>query len=282
MRANPQTMMRTALAVVFLVGCIVIQQPWDGPESAPDAKPRSATRTIPSVAAVEMPEVKADLAAATKHDGSVSLSAIPQTVATAQGDFDFYVLSLSWSPTHCASDAGGGRDDDMQCRSGRSYGFVLHGLWPQFERGYPENCASDEPRRVSADIVADALKLTPSERLVQHEWKKHGTCSGLTQDDYFASAALAVESVRIPKSFKQPEHLVQTTANEVRRAFLGANPALHQSGILVTCRRNEIAEVRVCLDKELTPRACSKDSLKSHCGARSSRMLAVRGNWPRN
>jgi ribonuclease T2 len=203
-------------------------------------------------------------------------------VASAEGDFDYYVLSLSWSPTHCSSDNASGRDNDLQCRSGRPFGFVLHGLWPQFERGYPEDCASDEPRRVSADIVADALKFTPSERLVQHEWAKHGTCSGLTQDDYFATAALAVESVRIPKAFKQPQQMIQTTANSVRQAFIDANSGLPPSGILVTCRRNEIAEVRVCLDKDLQPRACSKDSLKSHCGGRDARMLAVRGNWPRN
>ncbi len=130
--------------------------------------------------------------------------------------------------------------------------------------------------------MREALALSPSEKLVQHEWEKHGTCSGLTQEDYFAAAELAVESLRVPKAYKQPAQPLVTTANAVRRAFLDANPGLSASDILVTCRRNEIGEVRVCLDKELRPRACSRQVIRSHCGSREARMLDVRGNWPRN
>ena len=277
MPKNPQTMIRTALAVVLMIGLAFIQQRWGG---APTPK-----SSLPSAASTEtqapvQPEASTAPDATTAEAVPVS-TAVPKA-PVSDGDFDFYLLTLSWSPTHCSSDEGAGRDDDLQCRSGRPYGFVLHGLWPQNERGYPESCPSNEPRRVSGDVLKEALKLSPSESLVQHEWEKHGTCSGLAQADYYAAAALALDSVRVPKAFKQPQSVIRITANDVRRAFLDANPGLSQAGILVTCRRNDIGEVRVCLDKELRPRACSRETLKSHCGGREARMLDVRGNWPRN
>ena len=214
---------------------------------------------------------------------SVPARALPVRAAApvSTGDFDFYLLVLSWSPRHCFSEQGRGRDDDLQCRAGRPYGFVLHGLWPEHERGYPENCVSDEPRLVSAEVMHEALKLSPSRQLVQHEWEKHGMCSGLSQADYFAAAGLAVEGLKVPGDYKSPQQVQFTTANDVKRAFLDANPALSPGGILATCRGNEIGEVRVCLDKELRPRACSREVLKEHCGGRDVRLRAVRGHWPR-
>lgn len=205
----------------------------------------------------------------------------PKVVAKAEGDFDYYVLVLSWSPTHCSSDEGRGRDDDLQCRSGRPYGFVLHGLWPQHERGWPQFCSTAGPSEVSDALVDEMLAVMPSERLIQHQWKKHGTCAGLSQDDYFAAAQLAREAVRIPKAYHAPARPLVTTANDVKRAFLDANPAWPNDGISATCGRSQLDEVWVCLDKALHPRSCSAEVRKKHCGGREVRMLSVRGDWPR-
>jgi ribonuclease T2 len=277
MQVNQSSMTRTVLAVLLLVAFAVVggEPGGSGPKSkgtqAPAASPESAA---PPVASVDDAAVSDTSAAAPSPASS--------PVVPSDANFDFYVLTLSWSPTHCSSDAGGGRDDDLQCRSGRPFGFVLHGLWPQHEKGWPEFCDTRAPRRLKDSVMREALALSPSERLVQHEWEKHGSCSGLSQEDYFAAAELAVESLRVPKAYKQPAKPLVTTANAVRRAFLDANPVLSVSDILVTCRRNEIGEVRVCLDKELQPRACSREVIRSHCGSREARMLDVRGNWPRN
>lgn len=200
----------------------------------------------------------------------------------AEQNFDYYVLVLSWSPTHCASDRGRGTDDDLQCRSGRPFGFVLHGLWPQYERGYPQNCSSDEPHKVAESIMARVMAISPSEDLVQHEWEKHGTCSGLSQDDYFDSAERAFSSVVIPERYKRPQQAMTTTPDDVRDAFLSANPKLRRDAVAATCSRNEFAELWVCLDKSsFLPRTCSRDVAKRHCGGREVRMRAVRGDWPR-
>jgi ribonuclease T2 len=168
----------------------------------------------------------------------------------------------------------------MQCRSGRPYGFVLHGLWPQNERGWPEFCRTDE-REVSASNMTAALKLSPSRQLVSHEWEKHGACAGLAQDDYFAAAALAVGAVSVPQAYRAPARPLVTTANDVKRAFLDANPTIPNDGLSATCSRNELGEVWVCLDKNLAPRSCSAEVRRKHCGARQVRMLSVRGDWPR-
>jgi ribonuclease T2 len=242
-----------------------------------------AKREVPAAALNEPAAVPAPARSEVKPAEVPSLApSKPAKVAVpkADGDFDFYLLVLSWSPTHCSSDAGRGRDDDLQCRSGRPYGFVLHGLWPQYERGWPEFCRTDE-RDVSGSNMTAALKLSPSEKLVQHEWEKHGTCSGLSQDDYFAAAALAVDSIKVPKAYKAPNLPIVTRPNDVKRAFLDANRAIPNDGLSATCSRNELAEVWVCLDKDLQPRSCSAEVRRKHCGGREVRMLSVRGHWPR-
>ena len=58
--------------------------------------------------------------------------------ASTPGDFDFYVLSLSWSPGFCEMPAGSNLHG--QCDAGANLGFVVHGLWPQYEHGYPSDC----------------------------------------------------------------------------------------------------------------------------------------------
>ena len=279
MQFNQSSMTRTVLAVLLLVAFAVVGGELVGSGSngkgtqEPTASPEIAAPPVPAVASVDD--------AAVSDTSAAAPSPASPPVAPSDADFDFFVLTLSWSPTHCSSDAGGGRDDDLQCRSGKPFGFILHGLWPQHEKGWPEYCDTRAPRRLKDSVMREALALSPSEKLVQHEWEKHGTCSGLSQEDYFAAAELAVESLRVPKAYKQPAQPLVTTANAVRRAFLDANPGLSASDILVTCRRNEIGEVRVCLDKELRPRACSREVARSHCGSREARMLDVRGNWPR-
>lgn len=245
-------MMQTLVAILLMVGFALLQQ--QGTGGGRPTEVRADARPVSSPAPEHVPA----------------------------GDFDFYVLALSWSPTHCSGAAGQGRDDDLQCRSGRAFGFVAHGLWPQYQRGWPSHCETGAPRRVPSDVMEAAMKVSPSRQLVQHQWEKHGTCSGLSQADYFRTTARAVGDLRVPKAFVQPAKPLATTADAVRERFVAANPGLEASAVVVTCRRREIAEVRVCLDKALRPRACSAEVRRSHCGSREARMLDVRGHWPRN
>ena len=271
MQFDQKTMVRIGIAVLVAIVVAVFGLN-SGSKDAPTETPQASLNgTTPATT-----EAPASIEAPAATPSKPAQVAVPKP----EGDFDYYLLVLSWSPTHCSSDAGRGRDDDLQCRSGRPYGFVLHGLWPQHERGYPEFCSASE-RSVSDANMTAALKLSPSRQLVQHEWEKHGVCAGLAQDDYFAAAALAVESVKVPKAYRALVQPLVTTPNAVRRAFLDANTGIPDDGLSATCTRNQLAEVWVCLDKNLQPRSCSAEVRKKHCGGRDVRMLSVRGDWPR-
>ncbi len=171
------------------------------------------------------------------------------------GQFDHFVLSLSWSPEYCASTE---RDaTDPQCGSSRRYGFVVHGLWPQHESGFLESCAAGG--RLDQSIVDGMLDIMPSPTLIRHEWKTHGTCSGMPPADYFAKVRAAYTSVHIPEPYQNPQGVRHIDANRIRREFLQANSGFDDDDLAVVCSQRYLHEVRICLDKELRPLACGRD-----------------------
>lgn len=186
--------------------------------------------------------------------------------------FDFYVLALSWSPSYC--EAEGDRANPHQCRSERPYGFVVHGLWPQFERGYPEFCA-DNPKRVDRDTELALLDIVPSKALVQHQWKKHGTCSHLSQAEFFETLRSARSKIVIPDTLRNSGNDRTVSPGEVSAAFIETNKGMEKSGIAVTCDRRRLREVRICLTKELTYRTCPEVAKRS-CKRQSVSMPPVR------
>jgi ribonuclease T2 len=115
------------------------------------------------------------------------------------GEFDFYVLSLSWSPSFCEEAAERGGRSQIQC-GGRPYAFVVHGLWPQYENGFPEYCQRPSPR-LNRNIVSSMLDLMPAPGLIFNEWDKHGTCSGLTDRNYFETIRKARAAIKIPAEY---------------------------------------------------------------------------------
>lgn len=167
--------------------------------------------------------------------------------------FDFYVLALSWSPSYC--EAEGQDANRQQCAAGRPYAFVVHGLWPQFKRGFPENCRTDEPD-VSNAALRDLYDLMPSAGLIRHQWRKHGSCAGLEQDDYFAVLRAARETVSIPPEFRRLGAYRTLDPDDAERAFIKANPSLPRDAIAVTCDRRYLREVRICMTTDLKFRSC--------------------------
>ena len=188
------------------------------------------------------------------------LLALPaQAQGERAGDFDYYVLSLGWSPTWCAL-TGDARGDD-QCDARHDYGFTLHGLWPQNDLGWPSDCrtAERDPSRTATAAMTD---VTGSSGLAWHEWKKHGRCSGLSAAAYFALSRQAYENVAVPDYFSRLRNDVTLLASVVEDAFLEANPAFGRNMITVTCEAGRIDEVRLCLTKNLSPRPCGEDAAR--------------------
>ncbi|KAA0075247.1 ribonuclease T [Tardiphaga sp. P9-11] len=196
----------------------------------------------------------------------LALTALTANPASAQdrrqnapGEFDFYVLSLSWSPTFCeaAQERGGNnRSAQMQC-GGRPYSFVVHGLWPQYDRGFPNYCERPAPR-LARNIMQSMLDLMPAPGLIFNEWDKHGTCSGLGQRGYFEAIRKARAGVKIPDEFLDLQQTKTIAPAAIEEAFIKVNPGLSSSAIAVTCDRNRLTEVRVCMSKDLQFRACEE------------------------
>jgi ribonuclease T2 len=152
---------------------------------------------------------------------------------------------------------------------------VVHGLWPQFERGYPQFCEKPAPF-VPEPLVQSMLELMPSRQLVINEWRKHGTCSGLSPNDYFALVRRAREKVKIPETFQRIDEYRVVTPAELETAFIAANPGLQRDMIAVDCDRRYLREVRVCLSKSLDFRACAEVDRRA-CRTPSLVMPPVRG-----
>lgn len=172
----------------------------------------------------------------------------------AGSGFDYYVLALSWSPSYCETE--GADANRQQCSGARRYGFIVHGLWPQFERGYPSNCPTDRALHMPMDEVRELYDIMPSAGLIRHQWKKHGTCSGLSRDDYFDTVRAARERVEIPAGYQRLERYRTVDPAAVERAFLNANEGADAAGIVVTCDKRFLREVRICMTRELTFRTC--------------------------
>lgn len=172
------------------------------------------------------------------------------------GEFDYYVMALSWTPSWCALE-GDGRDSP-QCDPGQGFGFTLHGLWPQYEEGWPAFCPTVE-RNPSRRMTGEMADIFGTSGLAWYQWTKHGVCSGLSAEDYYALARLAYDSVERPALLRQLDREVRLPAEVIEQAFLQANPQLGADMVTVTCQAGRVQEVRICLTRELEPRACAPD-----------------------
>ncbi len=207
--------------------------------------------------------------------GSCGSAPLPEAApAKPARPFDFYVLALSWSPGFCATQAG--RNEPLQCGPERRFAFVLHGLWPQFEKGgWPEDCST---AKVSGELVDHMLPIMPSPSLVRHEREKHGTCSGIPPAEYFDEAAQAYAGIRIPAQYQAQQRQISVDPEQLRQEFAQANPGIGAGGFVVLCSGNGryLQEVRACLRTDLKGRACNREVQRDTCRSRQVVMRPLR------
>jgi ribonuclease T2 len=208
----------------------------------------------------------------------LALSAVAAPAQDARqnqpGEFDFYVLSLSWSPSFCEA-AGDRGKQQAQCGE-RPYSFVVHGFWPQYEKGFPEYCQVPSPR-LDRNLVSAMLDLMPAPRLIFHEWDRHGTCSGLPARGYFETVRKARAVVKIPPEFLDVKSELTVTPDAVQEAFTKANPGLTRGGMAVGCDNKRLQEIRICMTRELAFRDCAEVERRS-CKRDKLVMPPVRGS----
>ncbi|MGE0022329.1 MAG: ribonuclease T [Hyphomicrobium sp.] len=237
MRAPPKLTVPGLLALLLVAGVLMYLERREGGGSVPPAVETAGART-----------------------------------AGAAADFDYYALVLSWSPTHCESPEG--QDDDAQCapRNRRPYAFILHGLWPQYERGYPEVCRVADSW-VPQDVIDRMMDVMPGKGLIIHEYRKHGSCSGLAPRAYYEMARRIYDSVRIPERFRNPGEAQFLDPGDVVQAFVAANPQLKPGMIAVSCGGpgSRLREVRICVGKSGGARPCGANEEQAKL-CRSTRM----------
>jgi ribonuclease T2 len=190
-----------------------------------------------------------------------SLASAQDSRQNEPGKFDFYLLSLSWSPSFCAA-AGERAQGQPQCGGPDSYSFVVAGLWPQYERGFPEYCQVPAPR-LDRSVVSSMLDVMPAPRLIFRNWDRHGTCSGLSARAYFDTVRRARAAVKIPPEYLAPDAAVTLSPGEIEQAFVKANPGLSSRAMAISCDRERLREIRICMTKELTFRACEEVERRS-------------------
>lgn len=183
-------------------------------------------------------------------------SPVPAVASDLPGRYDYLVLVLSWSPSYC--EAEGDRASPEQCAwYARNYAFVVHGLWPQNERGWPEDCIIPVPK-LDRETVDGMLDVMPSRKLVEHEWARHGTCSGLDADEYFALVRQARKLIRVPQDLQEMYVPATVSPAVIERMFRELNPGLKPDEIAITCDRRRLREVRICMDRDLNFRGCGE------------------------
>jgi ribonuclease T2 len=199
------------------------------------------------------------------------LAALPMASGQPQsgrpGNFDYYLFTLSWSPEYCHS-----HREAVECAGGNHYGFIVHGLWPQFFNGrYPERCSTDNV----PDNPSSVSGIMPDPSLIRHEWQTHGTCSGLSPNQYFGLIRQTFDSIRIPTAFVNPTRSFTMRPSDVKQAFRQANPKIGDSSIAVSCPQNYLTGVQICVAKNGTPISCPPNAARD-CRAGSIRIPPVR------
>lgn len=217
--------------------------------------------------------------AQTGQTDSATACRLPERVAPAvcpdrgpprgrAGDFDYYVLALSWSPEYCADR---GQRDAHQCAANR-FGFVVHGLWPQYRpRGpepaqaqsqaqsqaqaagtsrpappWPQYCAPADP--LPEALVRRHLCQVPSPRLMACQWSKHGSCG-----DFAGPAAYFAAIEEILARVRRPDLPAgSSTVRAIRAAFAAVNPGLAGEHMAVLVAHDHLSEVRICLARDRT------------------------------
>jgi ribonuclease T2 len=186
--------------------------------------------------------------------GPLALPSVTPDGPTRRLPVTGYTLALSWSPEFCR-----GRESQprhaRQCsgRNGR-FGLVVHGLWPESGRSWPQWCPA--PRALAAEAARPNLCLSPSASLLANQWTKHGACMVQRPETYFRITRILWNGLRIP-DLDRISREDGLTAGTIRTRFADANPGWKPEAIGIQLNeRGWLEEIQLCYDKRFMPKAC--------------------------
>mgnify|MGYP001027204611 CR=1 FL=1 len=202
--------------------------------------------------------------------------ALSQTAAAQSraGEFDHYLLALSWIPAYCAGD--GDERRDPRCDDGSAVGWAVHGLWPQHDGGdWPEYCNTTE-RSPSRRETAEEADLFGTSGSAWHQWNKHGRCTGLSARNYYRLVQAALDRVELPEIFAGITRELNVDPDVVEAAFIEANPDMAHDMLVTSCPRGDLVELRVCLTRDLEPMECDPATIRRECRLDAATLLPLR------
>jgi ribonuclease T2 len=250
------------ILLIVIVAVAFLRNQGFGGNQSPADKPTAVTSL--SQTPVDPPTTEKVPTNTSTHASKPTLEQAPTTtnpgLPTGKlSKFDFFVLALSWSPDYCATN---GNNDPQQCSLGKKLGFVLHGLWPQYDKGYPSNCSAE---KMPGSAKAQFPGLYPNDSLFDHEWEKHGTCTGLSPVEYLQTGKTLKESITIPGGFRSPENPFRTSMDQLKALFAQANPGFSEASIEVSCSSSGryLKEIYVCFSRDGAATPCSAEMHKT-------------------
>jgi len=198
----------------------------------------------------------------------------PAAAQDRAGEFDHYLLALSWIPAYCADD--GDERRDPRCDDGSIIGWAVHGLWPQHRGGdWPEYCNTSQ-RSPSRRETTDEADLFGTSGSAWHQWNKHGRCTGLSARNYYLLVEEAVSRVDLPEVFEGITRELRVDPDVVEAAFIEANPDLNRDMMVTTCAQGDLVELRVCMTRDLEPRICDAATVQRECRLSAATLLPLR------
>lgn len=147
---------------------------------------------------------------------------------------DFWVYSVTWQPTFCLM-----RPDTPGCDQAPQR-LLSHGIWPysksneNFSNRHPQFCTSspscnkdactmneEQIEQVLANAPLRGLVTKEPKGMFAHEWRKHGTCSGVTMTEYFQALVDLRQKVVVIKDPGAFDAMIgqATEFSRIREAF---------------------------------------------------------------
>ncbi|HHF0416235.1 TPA: ribonuclease T2 family protein [Haemophilus influenzae] len=217
---------------------LVIEQAKQTKVSEPKFEPQFETkRTDIEKSAVKNPDVFANYDVIMRND---------HIGQNAKAPVDYYMLALSWSPGFCDIQREKYGDQlpyssQYQCGNNRTFGWVVHGLWPQNANArtvsdHPRFCKGDLPA-LPKGLLAQYLAISPGEKLLQGEWEKHGSCAFDSAQQYFAKEQELFNALKLPNQ--------KLSRDELFGWMKQHNPQLKNAYLRAS--RNELF---ICYDKK--------------------------------
>lgn len=216
----------------------VMEQAKQAKAPEPKFEPQFETkRTDIEKSAVKSPDVFANYDVIMRND---------HIGQNAKAPVDYYMLALSWSPGFCDIQREKYGDQlpyssQYQCGNNRTFGWVVHGLWPQNANArtvsdHPRFCKGDLPA-LPKGLLAQYLAISPGEKLLQGEWEKHGSCAFDSAQQYFAKEQELFNALKLPNQ--------KLSRDELFGWMKQHNPQLKNAYLRAS--RNELF---ICYDKK--------------------------------